>query len=113
MDSNETLKNILESVLPEYEPSSKMVTRDQCYFRGQADGRGEDYHVQKEVGKLYKSIDKFGNIYTITNPITWPIKDNTRYRHKETLVMSSAEARKSVAGRAKEEVKQVRKSEEW
>ena len=54
--------------------------------------------VEEEAQKKYKAVDRWGNVFLIQNPETWPTKKvngmSYRCRPEPTLLMSSAAAEK-------------------
>lgn len=63
----------LDTVYPEYRKISEAPTLADLEDESEIYARDLDYLIQKERDTLYKSQDKWGNIWLIQNPAVWKL----------------------------------------
>jgi len=129
-------KQVLDSVLPEYQRISQApksifdlpefgayvekARREKwpASQRAKEIDRLDDLLMQRETGKLYKSIDAVGNIFLIVNPITWKTRQDSvgrwwRSRPEPKLAMAAADVQRAINGQRRSKREQSVEALPW
>lgn len=81
-----TFKKVdLDSVFPNYRKISEAPTVQELEEEAKVYGLDLTHHLERERHRLYKSQDKWGNIWLIQNPSVWDCIEKNGYHYRVRL----------------------------